>query len=87
MLVVRDGLGDGVVRQAAKHNPDVDKTVAATVQENNGCFDVARGILDGLVEALAGNDAEGRVDFVIVELEVLVADDLEPMDHGLGARE
>lgn len=70
-----------------KHDVYIDEAVTAAVQEHGGSLNIAGRVFDGLVETLTCDDAEGGVSFVVEELEVLVADNLEPMNDRLGAGE
>lgn len=87
VLICRDRLGDCTTWQALKHDVDIDETVTTAVQEHDWCLDVSGRVFDRLIESLARDDAEGGVSFVVEELEVLVADHLEPMDDGFGTGE
>ena len=87
VLISRNGFGNGIAGQTLQHNFDVDEAVAVTIQEDDGSLDVASWVFDRLVETLAGDDAERSVDFVVVELEALVADNLKPVHNRFGACE
>lgn len=87
VLVVRDLGGDCLARQLAQHGCDVDERVAAAVDEHDGRADVARRVFGDLGELARRADAHGLVHVVVVQLEALVADDLEPVHHRLGAGE
>ncbi len=87
MLVMRNLGGDGLGRQLTQHAVDVDEGVAAAIDEDDGRADVARRVLGHLGELARGRDADGLVHVVVVELEGTIANDLEPVDDGLGAGE
>lgn len=81
VLVVGDFGGDGGGGQLAEHGADVDEGVAAAVDEHDGGGDVAGRVFRDLGEARGVAETEGRV--VVVHLEGLGADDLEPVHDGL----
>lgn len=83
VLVMRDLGGHRLPRQLAQHHLDVDERVAAAVHEHDGRPDVARRVAGDL--GVLGRGAQRRL--VVVHLEGLGADDLEPVDDGLGAGE
>lgn len=87
VFVVGDLRGDSLGRQLAQHSLDVYEGVAAAVDEDDGGADVAGRVFGHLGELVGCADAHGLVDVVVVQLEGLVADDLEPVDDGLGAGE
>ena len=87
MLVRSHTRGHRGFRQTGKHDVDIDQTIAAPIDEHGGRLDIPRGILGGLVEALAGIDGKRDVDLIVEELERSIADDLEPVHDGLGAGE
>lgn len=81
VLVVRDLGGYGLSRQLAQHGLDVDQRVAAAVHEHHGRADIARRVLGYLGELARRADAHRLVHVVVVQLEALVANDLEPVHH------
>lgn len=87
MFVVRDLRGDGLAREFLEHRLDVDEGVAASVDEDDGGLDVAGGVLCDFGVFARRGQAHGLVDVVVVHLEALVADDLEPVDDALCACE
>lgn len=87
VFVVGDLRSDSLGRQLAQHSLNIYEGVAAAVDEDDGGTDVAGWVFGHLGELVGGADAHGLVDVVVVELEGLVADDLEPVDDGFGARE
>ena len=87
VLVVRDLGGDRLAGQLLEHGLDVDEGVAAAVDEDDGRLDVAGRVLCDFGVLAGRGHAHGLVDVIVVHLEALVADDLEPVDDALGARE
>ena len=87
MFEVGDFFGDGVVREFLEHDVDVYEAVAAAVEQDDGRFDVAGGVFSDFVVSVAGAYAERGLHIVVIHLEALVSDDLEPVDDALGACE
>lgn len=87
VFVVRNLGGDSLGRQLAQHSLNIYEGVAAAVDEDDGGADVAGRVFGHLGELVGRADAHGLVDVVVVQLEGLVADNLEPVDDRLGAGE
>lgn len=89
VFVVRDFSGDGGGWQLTEHSADIDEGVGAAVEEDNGGSDVAGRVFGNLGEAGWGGAGKGEWEggVVVVHLEGLGADDLEPVHDGLGGGE
>lgn len=89
MFVVGDFGGDGGGRELTEHGADIDERVGAAVEEDNGGSDVASRVFRDLREAGRGGAGQGKWEggVVVVHLEGLGADDLEPVHDGFGGGE
>lgn len=87
VFVVRDLCGHRLGWQFAKHHLDVYEGVDASVDKDNGRLDVAGGVLGDLGVLAAGGEHKRALHIVIVHLERLGTNNLEPVDDRLRACE
>lgn len=87
MFVVRDLVGNGLRGELLEHDLDIDQRIAPTVHENDGRLDIPSWVPSHLGIPIGRAQGKVLLDVVVVHLERFVADDLEPMNHALGARE
>ncbi len=74
-------------RQLLQHDVDINQRVTTSIHEHNGCLDVPCRISSDLGELIAGTKCQVRLYVVVIHLKRFIANDLEPMDDGLGAGE
>lgn len=89
MLILWNTFGHSTSRESFQHDIDADKTIAAAIDEDDWRPNVSGWVLGRLVETLTRSNTKGQrhVDLVIEKLEVLVSDNLKPMDDRLSASE
>lgn len=83
MLKVRDFFRNSMSWKFLEHDFDVDKTIGSTVNEKDWRFDVSGGKFGDFVVSISSPNAQWCLHVIIVHLEALVPDDLEPVHNAL----
>ena len=82
MLKVWDLGSHGVGWKLLKHDIDVDERITASIHQGNRCCDVPGWKFCYLIETPVGKGrSDSSLNVIVVHLEALIANDLEPMDN------
>lgn len=85
MFIRANLVGHGVLGQLSQHDSNIDQRIAATIHQHDRRLYVAGGKLSYPIISIRSTDAERTRRIIVVHLERLVPDDLEPVHHRLGA--
>ena len=85
MLEVRYFSCNRMSRKLLEHHFDIDKAVTSSIYQDNGRFDVSGWEFRDFVIPVARTQTQWCLYIIIVHLEALVANDLEPVHYALCA--